>query len=67
MHFLEVLHRLKAVILAGDLGTQISEVSAVRPKPMIEIGGILVLWYILKIYSHYGVTISSSAWATSVT
>ena len=46
---------MKAVILAGGLGTRISEETAVRPKPMIEIGGMPVLWHILKIYSHHGI------------
>ena len=46
---------MKAVILAGGLGTRISEESALRPKPMIEIGGMPVLWHILKIYAHHGV------------
>ncbi|MEO8002572.1 MAG: glucose-1-phosphate cytidylyltransferase, partial [Arenimonas sp.] len=46
---------MKAVILAGGLGTRISEETAVRPKPMIEIGGKPVLWHILKTYSHHGV------------
>ena len=46
---------MKAVILAGGLGTRISEETAVLPKPMIEIGGKPVLWHILKTYSHYGV------------
>ena len=46
---------MKAVILAGGLGTRISEETAVRPKPMIEIGGKPILWHILKIYSHYGI------------
>jgi glucose-1-phosphate cytidylyltransferase len=46
---------MKAVILAGGLGTRISEETAVRPKPMVDIGGKPVLWHILKIYSHYGV------------
>jgi glucose-1-phosphate cytidylyltransferase len=46
---------LKAIILAGGLGTRISEESAVRPKPMIEIGGRPILWHIMKIYSAYGV------------
>lgn len=45
----------KAVILAGGLGTRISEESHMRPKPMIEIGGVPILWHIMKIYSHYGV------------
>ncbi len=46
---------MRAVILAGGLGTRISEESATRPKPMIEIGGMPILWHILKIYSAYGV------------
>lgn len=46
---------MKAVVLAGGLGTRISEETTVRPKPMVEIGGMPVLWHILKIYSHYGV------------
>lgn len=46
---------MKAVILAGGLGTRISEETVVRPKPMIEIGGMPVLWHILKIYSGHGV------------
>jgi glucose-1-phosphate cytidylyltransferase len=46
---------MKAVILAGGLGTRISEETAVRPKPMVEIGGKPILWHILKMYSHHGV------------
>ena len=46
---------MKAVILAGGLGTRISEESNSRPKPMIEIGGKPILWHILKIYSAHGV------------
>ncbi len=46
---------MKAVILAGGLGTRLSEETAVRPKPMVEIGGKPVLWHILKMYSHYGI------------
>tara|TARA_R100001369_G_scaffold14103_1_gene28661 strand:+ start:894 stop:1670 length:777 start_codon:yes stop_codon:yes gene_type:complete len=46
---------LKAVILAGGLGTRISEETHLKPKPMIEIGGMPVLWHIMKIYSFYGV------------
>jgi glucose-1-phosphate cytidylyltransferase len=45
---------MKVVILAGGLGTRISEESHLRPKPMIEIGERPVLWHIMKIYSHYG-------------
>lgn len=44
---------MKAVILAGGLGTRISEETDVRPKPMIEIGGKPILWHIMKIYSSY--------------
>lgn len=46
---------MKAVILAGGLGTRISEESVSRPKPMIEIGDKPILWHIMKIYSHYGI------------
>lgn len=46
---------MKAVILAGGLGTRLSEETAVKPKPMVEIGGMPILWHILKIYSHHGV------------
>jgi glucose-1-phosphate cytidylyltransferase len=45
---------MKVVILAGGLGTRISEETDHKPKPMIEIGGRPILWHILKIYSHYG-------------
>ena len=47
---------MKAVILAGGLGTRISEESYLRPKPMVEIGGMPILWHVMKIYAHYGVT-----------
>ena len=46
---------MKAVILAGGLGTRISEESHIKPKPMIEIGGKPILWHIMKIYSFYGI------------
>lgn len=46
---------MKAVILAGGLGTRISEETHLRPKPMIEVGGRPILWHIMKMYSHYGV------------
>ena len=46
---------MKAVILAGGFGTRISEESAVRPKPMVEIGGKPILWHILKIYDAHGI------------
>ncbi len=47
---------MKAVLLAGGLGTRIAEESDHRPKPMIEIGGRPILWHIMKIYAHHGVT-----------
>jgi glucose-1-phosphate cytidylyltransferase len=46
---------MKAVILAGGLGTRLSEETEVRPKPMVEIGGKPILWHIMKIYSSYGI------------
>lgn len=46
---------MKAVILAGGLGTRLSEETATRPKPMVEIGGQPILWHILKMYSHHGI------------
>jgi glucose-1-phosphate cytidylyltransferase len=46
---------MKAVVLAGGLGTRLSEETALRPKPMVEIGGKPVLWHILKMYSHHGI------------
>ncbi len=46
---------MKAVILAGGLGTRLSEETTIRPKPMVEIGGKPILWHILKMYSHHGV------------
>jgi glucose-1-phosphate cytidylyltransferase len=46
---------VKAVILAGGMGTRISEETQVRPKPMVEIGGRPVLWHIMKVYAHHGV------------
>jgi glucose-1-phosphate cytidylyltransferase len=46
---------MKAVILAGGMGTRISEESHLRPKPMIEIGGRPILWHIMKIYAHWGI------------
>lgn len=45
---------MKVVILAGGLGTRLSEETDVRPKPMVEIGGRPIIWHIMKIYSHYG-------------
>ncbi len=46
---------MKAVILAGGLGTRISEETSSRPKPMIEVGNWPILWHIMKIYSHHGI------------
>ena len=46
---------MKAVILAGGLGTRISEETHLKPKPMIEIGGKPILWHIMKTYSAHGV------------
>ena len=45
---------MKVVLLAGGLGTRISEESHLKPKPMIEIGGRPILWHIMKLFSHYG-------------
>jgi len=46
---------MKAVILAGGLGTRLSEETSMRPKPMVEIGGKPILWHIMKMYSHHGI------------
>lgn len=46
---------MKAVLLAGGLGTRLSEETSTRPKPMVEIGGMPMLWHIMKIYSAYGI------------
>lgn len=46
---------MKAVILAGGLGTRLAEETTLRPKPMVEVGGRPVLWHILKTYSHHGI------------
>ena len=45
---------MKTLILAGGLGSRLSEETTLRPKPMVEIGGKPILWHIMKIYSHYG-------------
>ena len=45
---------MKVLILAGGLGTRLSEETILKPKPMVEIGGYPILWHIMKIYSHYG-------------
>lgn len=49
------IREVKAVILAGGLGTRLGEETALRPKPMIEIGGMPIIWHIMKIYSAFGV------------
>ena len=46
---------MKAVILAGGLGTRLSEVTDSLPKPMVEIGGNPIIWHIMKTYSHFGI------------
>lgn len=46
---------MKAVILAGGLGTRLTEETSTRPKPMVEIGGRPILWHIMKMYSHHGI------------
>ena len=46
---------MKAVILAGGYGTRLAEETAIRPKPMVEIGGMPILWHIMKIYSSHGI------------
>src|SRR6516165_10150502 len=45
---------MKAVILAGGMGTRLAEETDVRPKPMVEIGGHPILWHIMKHHAHYG-------------
>jgi choline kinase len=50
------IDRMKAIILAGGFGTRISEETALRPKPMVEIGGLPILWHILKLYSAHGIS-----------
>ena len=46
---------MKAVILAGGLGSRLSEETILKPKPMVEIGGKPILWHIMKLYSFYGI------------
>ena len=46
---------MKAVILAGGLGSRLSEETSIKPKPMVEVGGKPILWHIMKIYSAYGI------------
>ena len=45
---------MKTIILAGGLGTRLSEETVLKPKPMVEIGSMPILWHIMKTYSHYG-------------
>ena len=47
---------MKAVLLAGGLGTRMREETEFRPKPMVEVGGRPVLWHIMKILGHYGIS-----------
>ncbi|MGO9380968.1 MAG: NTP transferase domain-containing protein, partial [Mycobacterium sp.] len=47
---------MKAVLLAGGLGTRMREETEFRPKPMVEVGGRPVLWHIMKILGHYGLS-----------
>ena len=54
-HSKDTHEHMKAVILAGGLGTRIAEETTLRPKPMVEIGGRPILWHILKIYSQHGI------------
>ena len=46
---------MKTVILSGGLGTRLGEETAIRPKPLVEIGGRPIIWHIMKIYSYYGI------------
>ena len=57
---------MKAVILAGGLGTRISEETHLKPKPMVEIGGKPILWHIMKTYSAHGVNDFVSVGATGI-
>src|SRR5476651_1355562 len=50
-----MLNKMKAVLLAGGLGTRLSAETDARPKPMVEIGGMPILWHIMKIYSAHGI------------
>ena len=51
-----MLQGMKAVILAGGLGTRMGDETAARPKPMVEVGGRPIIWHILKIYEAHGIT-----------
>jgi glucose-1-phosphate cytidylyltransferase len=55
MKAVSIVNPMKAVILAGGLGTRISEETYLRPKPMVEIGGRPILWHVMKIYSAHGI------------
>ena len=57
---------MKAVILAGGLGTRISEETHLKPKPMIEIGGRPMLWHLMKIYSGHGINDFVICWVIRV-
>ena len=46
---------MKAIILAGGMGTRLSEETSIRPKPLVEVGGRPILWHIMKMYSHHGI------------
>ena len=46
---------MKAVILAGGMGTRLKEITEIKPKPLVDIGGHPILWHIMKLYSHHGV------------
>ena len=47
---------MKVLLLAGGLGTRLGEETSIRPKPMVEIGGYPIIWHIMKLYTHYGLT-----------
>lgn len=49
------IHSVQAVILAGGLGTRLGEETSLRPKPMVEIGGMPIIWHIMKLYSSHGI------------
>jgi glucose-1-phosphate cytidylyltransferase len=50
----QLMSRMKVLVLAGGLGSRLSEETTIRPKPMVEIGGKPILWHIMKMYSYYG-------------
>jgi len=54
MKAIEEIIKMKVLILAGGFGTRLSEETDIKPKPMIEIGGMPIIWHIMKIYSYYG-------------